>query len=187
MRPDLKTPTPEILSRFAAIVGEKGVLTAPDDTEPYLHEWRGLYHGLTPMVLRPRTVEQVSAILKLAHEERIAIVPQGGNTGLVGGQIPFESGGEIVLSLNRMKAIRAVDPAGNSLTAEAGATLRSIQEAAAAVDRLFPLSLARRARVKSAATSQRTRAAFTSCAMEIPAISCWALRRSSPAGRSGTA
>ena len=110
MRPDLKAPTSEILARFAAVMGEKGVLTAPDDTEPYLQEWRGLYHGLTPMVLRPQTVEQVSAILKLAHDERIAIVPQGGNTGLVGGQIPFEFGGEIVLSLNRMKAIRAVDP-----------------------------------------------------------------------------
>ncbi len=141
MRPDLKTPSPDVLSCFAAIAGEKGVLTAPGDTEPYLHEWRDLYRGRTAMVLRPSTVEQVSAILKLAHEERIAIVPQGGNTGLVGGQIPFSSAAEIVLSLNRMKAIRAVDPAGNSLTAEAGVTLLSIQEAAAAVDRLFPLSL----------------------------------------------
>ncbi len=142
MRPDLKAPTPEVLSRFAAIVGEKGVLIAPEDTGSYLQEWRGLYHGRTPMVLRPATVDQVSAILKLAHEERIAIVPQGGNTGLVGAQIPFETGSEIVLSLNRMKAIRAVDPAGNSLTAEAGVTLQAIQEAAAAADRLFPLSLA---------------------------------------------
>ena len=142
MRPDLKTPTPDILARFAAIVGERGALTAPNDTEPYLHEWRGLYHGRAPMVLRPATVAQVSAILKLAHNERIAIVPQGGNTGLVGGQIPFESSGEIVLSLNRMKAIRSVDPAGSTLTAEAGATLQSIQEAAVEVDRLFPLSLA---------------------------------------------
>jgi len=142
MRPDLKAPAPEILARFAAIVGEKGALTAPADIAAYLQEWRGLYHGRTPLVLRPRTVEQVSAILKLAHDERIAIVPQGGNTGLVGGQIPFESGGEIVLSLNRMKAIRAVDAMGNALTAEAGATLQSIQEAASAADRLFPLSLA---------------------------------------------
>jgi len=142
MSPDLKAPTPEVLSRFAAIVGQKGVLTASEDTEPYLHEWRGLYHGRTPMVLRPAAVDQVSAILELAHEERIAIVPQGGNTGLVGAQIPFEDGREIVLSLNRMKAIRAVDAIGNTLTAEAGATLQSIQEAAAAVDRLFPLSLA---------------------------------------------
>jgi FAD/FMN-containing dehydrogenase len=142
MRPDLKTPAPEILARFAAIAGDKGALTAREDTEPYLNEWRGLYQGRTPMVLRPQTVEQVSAILKLAHEERIAIVPHGGNTGLVGGQIPFESGGEIVLSLSRMKAIRTADALGNTLTAEAGATLQSIQEAAAAVDRLFPLSLA---------------------------------------------
>ncbi len=142
MRPDLKVPTPEVLSRFAAIVGDKGALTAREDTEPYLNEWRGLYHGRTPLVLRPQTVSEVSAILKLAHEERIALVPQGGNTGLVGGQIPFESGGEVVLSLNRMKAIRAVDPAGNTLTAEAGATLQSVQEAATAADRLFPLSLA---------------------------------------------
>ncbi len=94
------------------------------------------------MVLRPASAAEVSAILKLAHEERIAIVPQGGNTGLVGGQIPFETGAEIVLSLDRMKAIRAVDAAGNTITAEAGATLKSVQDAAAAVNRLFPLSLA---------------------------------------------
>src|SRR5262249_8910538 len=80
-------------------------------------------------------------ILKLAHEERIAIVPQGGNTGLVGGQIPFDTGNEIVVSLDRMKSIRAVDAAGNTLTAEAGAALKSVQDAAAEVDRLFPLSL----------------------------------------------
>ncbi len=141
MRSDLKAPSADVLSRLAAIVGEKGALTAPADTDPYLHEGRALYHGRTPLILRPATVAQVSAILKIAHEERIAIVPQGGNTGLVGGQIPFESGDEILLSLNRMKAIRAVDAAGNSLTAEAGATLQSIQEAAERADRLFPLSL----------------------------------------------
>jgi FAD/FMN-containing dehydrogenase len=141
MRADLKPPSAETLSQFAAIAGEKGALTAAQDTEPYLHEWRDLYHGRTAMVLRPSTVAQVSAILKLAHDERIAIVPQGGNTGLVGGQIPSETGEEIVLSLDRMKAIHAVDAAGNSLTAEAGATLKSIQDAAAAVGRLFPLSL----------------------------------------------
>jgi FAD/FMN-containing dehydrogenase len=139
---NLKAPSPEVLARFAAIVGGKGVLTAAPDLQPYLKEWRDLYSGRTPMVLRPASVSEVSAILKLAHEERVAIVPQGGNTGLVGGQIPFETGGEIVLSLNRMKAIRAVDPAGNTLIAEAGAALKSVQEAAAAADRLFPLSLA---------------------------------------------
>jgi FAD/FMN-containing dehydrogenase len=141
MQAELKAISSELLARFAAIVGNKGMLTEKADTQPYLHEWRDLYFGLTPMVLRPESVEQVSEILKLAHEERIAIVPQGGNTGLVGGQIPFETGDEILLSLDRMKAIRAVDPAGNTLIAEAGATLKSVQDAAASVGRLFPLSL----------------------------------------------
>jgi FAD/FMN-containing dehydrogenase len=138
---DLQAPSLEVLARFAAIAGNKGVLTAASDLQPYLKEWRELYSGRTPMVLRPSSVSEVSAILKLAHEERVAIVPQGGNTGLVGGQIPFETGNEIVLSLSRMKAIRSVDAAGNTLIAEAGATLKSVQDAAAAADRLFPLSL----------------------------------------------
>ena len=142
MPSELKAPTPELLARFAAIVGEKGALTAPADVQPYCQEWRDKYFGRTPMVLRPASTAEVSAILKLANEERIAIVPQGGNTGLVGGQTPFETGTEIVLSLERMKAIRAVDPAGNTITADAGATLQSVQAAAAAVNRLFPLSLA---------------------------------------------
>jgi FAD/FMN-containing dehydrogenase len=141
MPSDLKPPSPAALARFAEIVGENGALTAASDMQPYLKERRDLYRGRTPMVLRPATVAQVSAILGLAHQERIAIVPQGGNTGLVGGQIPFETGSEIVLSLDRMRAIRSVDTAGNSLTVEAGATLKSVQDAAAAADRLFPLSL----------------------------------------------
>src|SRR5215470_14525621 len=109
---ELSAPSVDVLARFAAIVGVKGVLTAAPDLAPYLKEWRDLYSGRTPMVLRPASVSEVSAILALAHEERIAIVPQGGNTGLVGGQIPFETGGEIVLSLGRMRGIRAVDTAG---------------------------------------------------------------------------
>ncbi len=142
MNLSLRTPSAELLSRFEAIVGKGGAITAPQEQEPYLREWRDRYVGSSPLILRPTTVEQVSAILALAHEERIAIVPQGGNTGAVGGQIPFESGDEIVLSLERMKSIRAVDAPGNSITVEAGVTLKSVQDAAAAVDRLFPLSLA---------------------------------------------
>ncbi len=142
MNHSLRTPSAELLSRFEAIVGKGGAITDPQEQEPYLREWRDRYVGRSPLILRPATVEQVSAILALAHEERIAIVPQGGNTGAVGGQIPFESGDEIVLSLERMKSIRAVDAPGNSITVEAGVTLQSVQDAAAAVDRLFPLSLA---------------------------------------------
>ena len=101
-------PDKDLITRFSAIVGEKYALTDPDLQAAYLHEMRDRWVGTTPLVLRPETTEQVSAILKLANETRTAIVPQGGNTGLVGGQIPFNN--EIVLSLNRMTAIRELDP-----------------------------------------------------------------------------
>src|SRR5437870_4307777 len=107
--------------------------------EPYLREMRDLYHGHTPMVLRPGSVAEVSAILKLANETKTAIVPQGGNTGLVGGQIPHH--GEIVLSLNRLDRIREVDATSNCITAEAGVSLGRVREAAADADRLYPLLL----------------------------------------------
>jgi D-lactate dehydrogenase (cytochrome) len=97
---------------------------------------RDLYHGSTPMVLRPGSVAEVSDILGLAHESATPIVPQGGNTGLVGGQVPFN--GEIVLSLNRLDRIREVDPVSNTMTCEAGVTLLRAREAAAAADRLYP-------------------------------------------------
>src|SRR5438552_18084906 len=99
---------PHLLSRFADIVGEKHALTDPTAQVPYLTEMRDLYHGTTPMVLRPGLVAEVSRILSLANETVTPIVPQGGNTGLVGGQIPFN--GEIVLSLSRLDRIREVDP-----------------------------------------------------------------------------
>ena len=129
----------ELLARFAAIVGERYAITDPAMQEPYLREMRDLYHGHTPMVLRPGSVAEVSAILKLANETKTPIVPQGGNTGLVGGQIPHH--GEIVLSLNRMDKIREVDATSNTITAEAGVSLGRVREAAANVDRLYPLLL----------------------------------------------
>ncbi len=125
-----------LLSRFAAIVGERYAITDPQLKAPYLVEMRNLFHGHTPMVLRPAAVAEVSAILKLANETATPIVPQGGNTGLVGGQIPHHN--EIVLSLNRLDRIREVDPASNTITCEAGVTLRRAREAAAEVDRLYP-------------------------------------------------
>jgi FAD/FMN-containing dehydrogenase len=131
--------SPELLPRFAKIVGEKYAITDPAMQEPYLKEMRDLYHGRSAMVLRPGSVDEVSAILRLANETRTAIVPQGGNTGLVGGQIPHH--GEIVLSLNRMDKIREVDPTSNTIIAEAGVSLGRVREAAANVDRLYPLLL----------------------------------------------
>jgi D-lactate dehydrogenase (cytochrome) len=132
------TPS-DLLSRFAAIVGERYAVTDPAAQEPYLVEQRDLYHGRTPVVLRPGSVAEVAAILRLANETRTPIVPQGGNTGLVGGQIPHQ--GEILLSLTRLDRIREVDPVSNTITAEAGVPLGRVREAAAAVDRLYPLLL----------------------------------------------
>jgi len=127
---------PALLARFATIVGEKNAITDPQAQAPYLIEMRDMFPGHTPMVLRPGSVAEVAAIVKLANETATAIVPQGGNTGLVGGQTPQH--GEIVLSLNRLDRIREVDPVSNTITCEAGVTLQRAREAAAAVDRLYP-------------------------------------------------
>lgn len=127
---------PDLIDAFRKIVGEKYAITDPDLQEAFLVEMRDLYRGRTPVVLRPGTVEEVAAILKLANETRTAVVPQGGNTGLVGGQIPHH--GEVVLSLTRLDRIREVDPLSNTMTVEAGVTLQRAREAAAEADRLYP-------------------------------------------------
>ncbi len=127
---------PALLARFAAIVGEKNAITDPQAQLPYLVEMRDLYRGRTPMVLRPGSVAEVAEILKLANATGTPIVPQGGNTGLVGGQTPHNN--EIVLSLTRLDRIREVDPISNTMTCEAGVTLQHAREAAAAADRLYP-------------------------------------------------
>jgi D-lactate dehydrogenase (cytochrome) len=135
-QPTERALAPDLLARFTAIVGPKYAVTSPQDQEPYLVEMRDLYHGHTPVVLRPGSVAEVAAILELANETKTAIVPQGGNTGLVGGQIPHH--GEVVLSLTRLDKIREVDPISNTMTVEAGVTLQRAREAAATADRLYP-------------------------------------------------
>jgi FAD/FMN-containing dehydrogenase len=109
------------------------------DIAPYVTEERDLFHGRSPLVLRPGSTAEVSAICKLASEHRIALVPQGGNTGLVGGQTPHH--GEVVISMRRMDKIRDIDTASNTMTCEAGVVLQVAQQRAGEVDRLFPLSL----------------------------------------------
>jgi FAD/FMN-containing dehydrogenase len=126
----------DLLGRFTAIVGDKNAITDPQAQAPYLLEMRDMYRGRTPVVLRPGSVAEVAEILKLANSTSTAIVPQGGNTGLVGGQIPQQ--GEIVLSLNRLDRVRELDPVSNTMTCEAGVTLLKAREAAASVDRLYP-------------------------------------------------
>lgn len=126
---------------FARLIGSTNVLMTPEDKAPFLVEWRDLYQGVTEMVLRPGSTAEVSAVMAYAFENDIKIVPQGGNTGLVGGQIPLETGGEIVLSLGRMNRVRQVDPIGFTITVDSGVILETLQNEAEYVDRLFPLSL----------------------------------------------
>jgi FAD/FMN-containing dehydrogenase len=128
------------LSRFVKIVGEKNAIRSPREMEPFLREQRDLYRGKAAMVLKPANVEEVAEILKLADKTKTAIVPQGGNTGLVGGQTSFDKKA-IVLSTARMNKIREVDADSNTMTVESGVILQNAQEAASKHDRLFPLSL----------------------------------------------
>jgi FAD/FMN-containing dehydrogenase len=132
--------TPETLARLKQAAGPNGFTEDPHEIAPHLEEWRSKYKGHSALLLKPSTTEQVSAILAICNETKSAIVPQGGNTGLVGAQIPYD--GEMVLSLTRMNKIRRVDPQANSLVAEAGVVLADIQSAADNAERLFPLSLA---------------------------------------------
>ncbi len=132
---------PDLVAQLAGIVGVANVLTAEFEKTPYVTELRGHYLGRTPAVVRPGSADEIAAILKLANATGTPIVPQGGNTGLVGGQTPDESGREIVLSLERLDRIRAVDAEGGTIVAEAGVVLERLQEAAAEAGMLFPLSL----------------------------------------------
>ena len=136
MSKPVPAPSPATLSRLVAVVGEKNAITDPDKQAPFLVEFRALWTGHSPVILRPGSTAEVSEILKIASETGTAIVPQGGNTGLVGGQIPHN--GEVVLSLQRLDKIREVDAVSNTITCEAGVTLMRAREAAAAVDRLYP-------------------------------------------------
>jgi len=131
----------EALDRIRAVVGPRGWLDAPQDMEPYLVEERGLYRGRARAVVRPGSTEEVAAVVKICAGAGIGIVPQSGNTGLVGGGIPHDHGEEIVVNLGRMNRVRAIDPLNYTITVEAGCILASVQKAAADVDRLFPLSL----------------------------------------------
>ena len=138
-QPTVPPLSPDLIAKFRAIVGERQALTAAGDVAPYVTEERNLFHGRTPLVLRPGSTAEVAAICRLASEHGIALVPQGGNTGLVGGQTPHN--GEVVVSLKRLDKIREVDTASNTMTCEAGVVLQVAQQRAAEVDRLFPLSL----------------------------------------------
>ncbi|HUO13030.1 MAG TPA: FAD-binding oxidoreductase [Caulobacteraceae bacterium] len=136
----MTVPVPaDVISRLKAVLGDGGWSQDPDRLAPKLVEWRDRWSGQTPLLVLPRTTEEVAAVVALCAESATAITPQGGNTGLVGGQIPD---GEILLSLERMRRVREVSIEDDVLVAEAGVTLAEAHEAAAEVGRRFPLSLA---------------------------------------------
>jgi FAD/FMN-containing dehydrogenase len=130
------------LQDLARAVGDSNVLVERAEKAPYLTDWRRLFTGQALAVVRPATTLEVAEVMKVCSNARVPIVPQGGNTGQVGGATPSDTNDSIVLSLGRLNAIREVDTANNTVTAEAGVILQNLQQAARDVDRIFPLSLA---------------------------------------------
>ena len=130
----------DFLDGLRAIVGATRVLTGAEDVAPFCTDWRGRYTGAASCIVLPGTADEVAAVVRTCAAAGVAMVPQGGNTGLCGGATPI--GGEVVVALTRLNRIRAIDADNNSITVEAGCTLHVVQEAAHAADRLFPLSLA---------------------------------------------
>ncbi len=136
------TSTPSLSERFAAIIGTAHVLTAAADIQPLVSDWRGRYRGEALCVVKPASVDEVAAIIKICAETGTPVVPQGGNTSLCGAATPDETGRAVLLNLSRMNRILAVDASNNTITVEAGCTLAAVQEAARQAGRLFPLALA---------------------------------------------
>jgi FAD/FMN-containing dehydrogenase len=137
----MSTLPDEFIRDIETIVGASGIVRDAERMQSYLSDWRNAYHGKAALVVRPASTLEVAAVVRLCYEHQIALVPQGGNTGLCGGSIPDVSGTQVVLSLTRMTRIREVDPANETITVEAGVILQTVQQAAAEVGRLFPLSL----------------------------------------------
>jgi FAD/FMN-containing dehydrogenase len=137
----MQQSTTSLVSALIQQLGPQGVLTAAADLEPYVVDWRGVYRGKAIAVARPSNTREVAAVMTLCAASGVPVVPQGGNTGMCGASVPNADGDEIVLSLARMNKVLEVDPLNNTLTAEAGCVLATIQQAAADAGRLFPLSL----------------------------------------------
>lgn len=134
-------PDPAILSAIRSIVGDRGILTDPGDTAPYAEDWRRLYKGSTQAVIRPATTQELAAVVKLCAEAGVPLVPQGGNTSMVGGAVPSDDNTQLVISTARLNHIRDLDTADMTMTIEAGVTLKAAQMAAAEAGCLLPLSI----------------------------------------------
>ncbi|MCB1741419.1 MAG: FAD-binding oxidoreductase, partial [Gammaproteobacteria bacterium] len=135
------TPPSELLARLRSLLGAAGYLDDAQAMARYTHDERGLFSGRTAAVLRPDSTESLAEAMRLCHAAGVAIVPQGGNTGYCGGSVPDTSGDQVLVSLSRMNRVRHIDPLNYTMVVEAGCVLADLQQAAEAVDRLFPLSL----------------------------------------------
>jgi FAD/FMN-containing dehydrogenase len=135
----LNEPDDALLSELRAVLGDKGF---QEPTETHLTERRGLFTGQAAALLRPNSTDEVAQVVKLCAAAGVGIVPWGGGTGLVGGQVKVDPPRPVLVSLERMRGVREISPEQNTITADAGATLHSVQQAALDADRLFPLSYA---------------------------------------------
>ncbi|WAC24622.1 FAD-binding oxidoreductase [Blastomonas sp. SL216] len=132
---------PDLIDRLASLLGPKGVTTDATDLAPWLTDWRGRYHGAALAMIAPASTAELADVVKLAAETGTPIVPQGGNSGMVGGATPDAHGGALLLSTRRMITIRSIDPAARTVVAEAGVVLQTLHEAVAAQGLRFPLTL----------------------------------------------
>ncbi|MGQ2931432.1 MAG: FAD-binding oxidoreductase, partial [Sphingopyxis sp.] len=136
-----RPPTPDLLAQLAALLGPKGFATDDDSLAPWLIDWRGKYHGRAAAMLSPATTAEVAAVVRLCAAQDVAIVPQGGNSGMVGGATPDASGAQLLLSTRRMNRVRTIDRAAGLAVAEAGVILENFHNAVLAEGFRFPLTL----------------------------------------------
>jgi len=131
----------ELIARFAALLGPKAVITDADDIAPWTSDWRGRYHGAAAAIIAPASTQEVARAVRLAAELGVPLVPQGGNTSMVGGATPPADGSALILSLRRLNRIRSLSADDNLAVCEAGVILSNLHEAAEQAGRRFPLSL----------------------------------------------
>ena len=129
----------EALKQLKSVVGQSNYIDDPKKMDAYLSDWRNHFRGSSPLILKPANTKMVSEILSICNSNSISVVPQGGNTGLVGGSVPSERGNEVIISLEKMNKIIDIDPINYTMTLEAGCILSNVQDAALSVDRIFPL------------------------------------------------
>jgi FAD/FMN-containing dehydrogenase len=137
---DLSVPA-QLIDRLKAIVGERNVITDDHERAPFENDWRDQWHGRAAAVVKPASTDEVSRVVKLLAEGRVAMVPQGGNTSMCGGSVPDTSGTQVVINLSRMNRVRNIDADNNTMTVEAGCVLANLQTLADQHGRFFPLSL----------------------------------------------